>query len=267
MMIRTLISSFFLVSSVWAIDFKGQFIQGGYVTAQVNSNTQVILNGQSVPVTPEGRFALGFGRDFPSTATIEIQYPNGNKDVFTRTIAKREYKIQRINGLPPKKVNVPESRLKRIRAESKLVREARAQRLTHTDFLGGFIWPTQGTITGVYGSQRILNGEPRRPHFGIDVAAPTGTPVKAPAGGTITMTHDDMYFSGGTLLLDHGYGVNSAFLHLDKILVKEGDVVKQGDVIATVGATGRVTGPHLDWRMNWLDQRIDPQLLVEPITP
>lgn len=266
-MIRSLISSFFIATSAFAVDFKGQFTQGGFVTSQVTANAKVSMNGQSVPVTPDGRFALGFGRDFPESAKIQITYPNGDVDTFTRSIAKRDYKIQRINGLPPKKVNVPPERLKRIRAESKLVREARAQRLNHTDFLGPFIWPTKGTITGVYGSQRVLNGEPRRPHFGIDVAAPTGTPVKAPAGGTVTMSHNDMYFSGGTLLLDHGYGVNSAFLHLDEILVKEGDVVKQGDVIATVGATGRVTGPHLDWRMNWLDQRIDPQLLVEPITP
>jgi murein DD-endopeptidase MepM/ murein hydrolase activator NlpD len=117
----------------------------------------------------------------------------------------------------------------------------------------------------VYGSQRILNGEPRRPHFGIDIATPTGTPVKAPADGVVTMVHPDMFFSGGTLILDHGHRLSSSFLHLSKIVVKEGDEVRQGDIIAEVGATGRVTGAHLDWRMNWGKERVDPSLLVPPM--
>ena len=134
-----------------------------------------------------------------------------------------------------------------------------------TIFLAGFIWPLQGPITGVYGSQRILNGEPRRPHFGVDVAAPTGTPVVAPADAIVTLVHPDMYFSGGTLIMDHGHGLSSTFIHLHKVLVEEGQVVKQGDVVAEVGATGRVTGPHLDWRMNLFTVRIDPELLVPPM--
>ena len=150
-------------------------------------------------------------------------------------------------------------------AGAELVKATRKLDDPRTDFLDGFIWPSQGPISGVYGSQRILNGKPRRPHFGVDVAGPVGTPVVAPAGGVVTLAHPDMYFSGGTLVIDHGHGLSSAFLHLSRILVKEGQRVEQGEPIAEIGATGRVTGAHLDWRMNWFEQRIDPQLLAGPM--
>jgi murein DD-endopeptidase MepM/ murein hydrolase activator NlpD len=128
-----------------------------------------------------------------------------------------------------------------------------------------FIWPVTGRISGVYGSQRILNGKPKRPHYGVDIAAPTGTPVKAPADGVVSLVHNDMFYSGGTLIVDHGHGLSTTYMHLHKILVKKGQRVKQGDVIAQVGATGRVTGPHLHWGMNWFDTRLDPSLLVPPM--
>ena len=144
-----------------------------------------------------------------------------------------------------------------------MVSSARARRDQRIDYEGGFTWPASGRISGIYGSQRVLNGEPRRPHFGLDIAAPTGSPVHAPADGIITMTHPDMYFSGGTILLDHGQGLSSSFLHLSKVLVETGTTVKKGDLIAEIGSTGRASGPHLDWRMNWLDRRVDPQLLVK----
>ena len=119
-----------------------------------------------------------------------------------------------------------------------------------------------GPISGVYGSQRVYNGVPGTPHYGIDVAVPTGTAIVAPASGQIIMVHDNMFYSGGTIMLDHGHGVSSSFLHLSKTSVEVGDWVEQGDPIGEVGATGRVTGPHLDWRMNWGDSRIDPELLL-----
>ena len=178
----------------------------------------------------------------------------------------REYRIQRIDGLPPGKVT-PRSKedLARIRREVAMVKRARLTDDARTDFLGGFRWPIKGPISGVYGSQRILNGEPRQPHYGVDIAVPTGTKALAPAAGVVTLAHPDMFFSGGTLIVDHGHGLSSAFLHLSRILVKKGQRVAQGQPIAEVGATGRVTGPHLDWRINLFGRRIDPELLVGPM--
>ena len=146
-----------------------------------------------------------------------------------------------------------------------MVATARLHRDNHAYYSEGFAWPAKGRISGVYGSQRVLNGEPRRPHYGLDIAAPKGTDVYAPADGLITMAHPDMYFSGGTIILDHGQGLSSTFLHLSKILVEAGTFVKQGDLIARMGMTGRASGPHLDWRMNWLDRRVDPQPLLSPM--
>ncbi|NCO18437.1 MAG: M23 family metallopeptidase, partial [Gammaproteobacteria bacterium] len=171
-----------------------------------------------------------------------------------------------IDGLPPAQVTPDPAVMERIRAEAAMTREARRRVDDRADFAAGFDWPTRGPITGVYGSQRILNGEPRSPHWGLDVAAPTGTEVRAPAAGIVTLTHSDMYFSGGTLLIDHGLGLSSAFLHLDEILVEPGQRVERGELVARVGATGRVTGPHLDWRMNLGETRIDPQLLLPPMS-
>ena len=180
-------------------------------------------------------------------------------------VAPREYRIQRIDGLPREKVTPPEAVLARIREEGARVAAARANDDPRTDFRDGFVWPLTGRISGVYGSQRVLNGEPRRPHFGVDVAAPTGTPVAAPADAVVRLADDDLYFSGGTLIMDHGHGLTSTFIHLSKILVEPGQRVRQGEVVAEVGATGRATGPHLDWRMNLFDARLDPQLLTPPM--
>jgi murein DD-endopeptidase MepM/ murein hydrolase activator NlpD len=189
--------------------------------------------------------------------------PAGEKEVLVLPIALREYDIERVDGLPPKTVTPDPEALERIREEGAMVSSARARRDGRTDYAEGFAWPASGRISGVYGSQRVLNGEPRRPHYGLDIAAPTGSPIYAPADGIITMAHPDMYFSGGTLILDHGQGLSSSFLHLSKILVETGTTVKKGDLIAEIGSTGRASGPHLDWRMNWLNRRVDPELLVE----
>ena len=175
--------------------------------------------------------------------------------------------MQRIDGLPPQKVTPDASVLPRIQAEANAIRKARSVLDARVDYRSGFHWPVLGPISGVYGSQRVLNGQPRRPHYGVDIAAPVGTPVAAPAPGKVTYINSDMYFSGGTLVLDHGHGLSSSFLHLNELLVELGQTVDQGEIIATVGATGRVTGPHLDWRMSWQGAYIDPQLLLAPKAP
>jgi len=194
-------------------------------------------------------------------------HPDGKEETWTLTIRAREYDIQRIEGLPQKMVTPPAETLARIRAESAKVRAARDIDSAETHFSVPFIWPAKGRISGVYGSQRILNGEPRQPHFGVDVAAPTGTPVHAPAAGEIRLAELDLYYSGGTIILDHGHGLSSSFLHMSRVDVVVGQQVAQGEVIGAIGATGRVTGAHLDWRMNWFEQRLDPALLVAAQVP
>lgn len=260
-----LLSCFFISSAIAddRYELRGNTVQGGVLFGKTLPGSQVKLDGRKIMLSDVGQFVLGFGRDNKNKAKLEITFPNG--DVVSRVINvdSREYNIQRIDGLPKRKVTpMGKKTLERIRKENREVADARKLRDERTDYAEGFIWPVKGRISGVYGSQRVLNGKPRRPHFGIDIARPTGTPVKAPAGGVVTLAHPDMFFSGGTMIIDHGHGFSSAFLHLDEMLVPVGAVVKQGDCVATVGATGRVTGPHLDWRMNWLDQRVDPALLV-----
>jgi murein DD-endopeptidase MepM/ murein hydrolase activator NlpD len=240
----------------------GNAVQGGLMIGYVSPGARVHFEGAEIRLSSEGVFVIGFGRDAPATANLQITFADGSVVDKTLSIEKRRYRIQRIDGLPERKVTPKPSDLERIRREAALVRAARARDDPRTDFLGGFDWPARGPISGVFGSQRILNGEPRRPHFGVDIAAPAGASVRAPAGGIVTLAHPAMFYSGGTLILDHGHGLSSSFLHLSEILVEEGQRVRRGDLIARVGATGRATGAHLDWRMNWFDTRIDPALLA-----
>lgn len=230
---------------------------------QVAPGTEVRLDLQPVMVSEEGRFVIGFGRDETGTRELSLRDPgDGSTETRTLEVLPRDYDIDRVDGLPPRTVTPDPEAAERIREERRLVATAKARRDNRTDYAAGFDWPAHGRISGVYGSQRILNGEPRNPHYGVDVAAPTGTLVTAPAPGVVTLTHPDMYFSGGTIILDHGQGLQSSFLHLSEILVEAGQRVGTGDPIGRIGATGRATGPHLDWRMNWLDRRVDPQRLL-----
>ena len=242
-------------------------LQGALIIGRTEPGTTVTIDGSAVRVSGDGVFLLGFGRDAPSRARLAADFPDGSRAHRDLRVAQRSYEVQRVDGLPPSKVSPSEEDMVRIRHDIVLVKKARARDDPREDFLGGFEWPVTGRISGVYGSQRVLNGKPRRPHFGVDVAAPVGAIVRAPADGLVTLAHDDMFFSGGTLIVDHGHGLSSSFLHLSAILVKEGDIISQGDPIAKVGATGRVSGPHLDWRMNLLGHRLDPQLLVSPMAP
>ncbi|WP_334223941.1 M23 family metallopeptidase [Thiosocius teredinicola] len=244
----------------------GKLVQGGMVVGRAQPGSKVTQDGQAVRISKDGVFLLGFTRDAPETSALEIRSADGTVIKETLQVARRDYKIQRIDGLPKRKVTPrSEADLKRIRDDVVAVKRARTRDDDRQDFLGGFQWPLEGPITGVYGSQRVLNGEPRRPHFGVDVAAPVGTPVRAPAPGIVTLAVPDMFFSGGTMIIDHGHKLTSSFLHLHKLHAKVGDRVEQGQVVAEVGATGRVTGAHLDWRMNLRDRRIDPELLVPPM--
>lgn len=247
------------------VRLDGPRTQGGLLRGQVPPGSTVDYEGDAVRVSPDGWFLVGFGRDAPPEAELVVVHPDGQRERQVLKVERREYDIQRIDGLPPRQVTPSEEDLARIRAEVRMVKRARAIDEPRTDFLGGFRWPIKGRISGVYGSQRILNGEPRRPHFGIDIAAPTGTTVVAPADGVVTLVHPDMFFSGGTMIVDHGHGLSSAFLHLSRILVEAGAHVTQGQPIAEVGSTGRSTGPHLDWRINLFGRRLDPGLLVGPM--
>jgi murein DD-endopeptidase MepM/ murein hydrolase activator NlpD len=250
-----------------AFQLEGEAIQGGLMFGNCSPGCEVTLDGNDILVSPEGRFVIGFDRDETGERTLRVTENGGETQSRTLAVGTREYDIERVDGLPPQTVTPDPEALERIRKEAAMVASARARRDARADYGVGFAWPASGRISGVYGSQRILNGEPRRPHYGLDIAAPTGTPVLAPADGIITLAYDDMYFSGGTIVLDHGQGLSSSFLHLSRVLVEAGATVRQGDVIGEVGATGRASGPHLDWRMNWLDRRVDPQPLVGEAPP
>ena len=245
--------------------FNGAFTQGGTVFGTTDPGTTLVLDGIPVYVDGDGAFVFGFHRDAPATATLVVTAPDGTVETRTLEVAQREFAIQRIDGLPENMVTPPKDVLDRIRRDQAEVKAARAADRPDSDFRSGFIWPATGRISGVYGSQRILNGQPRQPHYGIDIAAPKGTPVVAPADGLVTLAATDHYYTGGTLILDHGHGLSSTFIHLDTVAVKVGERIKQGSVIGTVGATGRATGPHLDWRMNWYDRRLDPAFVVPPM--
>ena len=248
------------------IRLDGPRTQGGLLRGRVAPGSSVASEGVPVRISEDGWFLVGFGRDAPFDAELAVTHPDGRRERLTIAVAPRKYRIERIDGLPPAKVAPrDEEELARIEREARRVAEARTRDDPRTDFRSGFRWPVKGRISGVYGSQRILNGEPRQPHYGVDIAAPAGTKVRAPADGLVTLAEPDLFLSGGTLVVDHGHGLSSTFLHLSRILAKPGERVRKGSDIAEVGATGRATGPHLDWRINLLERRLDPALLVGPM--
>ena len=269
--LATLICLFVIAQVSWAcsdhLRLSGKFIQGGLVHGTLlSTNLKLYLNQKKVLVHENGVFLLGFDRDAPVQMRLRL-VASDDRQVCNQEIqiVRRQYQVQRIDGLAHKQVHPDGDALIRIRNESAAIRQSRQRLDSRLDFMDGFSWPVIGPISGVYGSQRILNGQLRRPHYGVDIVAPIGAPVLAPAAGRITYSNPNMYFSGGTIVLDHGHGLSSSFLHLNSILVEEGQIVAKGDLIGEVGATGRVTGAHLDWRMNWRGAYIDPQLLVEPM--
>lgn len=249
-------------ATVPGVELRGEWEQGAVLFGHAPAGTKLWFNGRALKQTPAGDFVLGLDRDAPAEAELKVQLAGEAARTYRYPVARRDYAIQRIDGLPPKMVTPPPEVLARIKDDQRQVAAARQRDSGGLGFLQPFEWPCTGRISGVFGSQRILNGEPKQPHYGVDVAVPTGTEVRAPADGTVVLANPDMYFTGGTLIVDHGYGLQSAFLHLSKLLVQDGQPVRQGEVIALSGMTGRATGPHLDWRMNWYDARIDAQKLA-----
>lgn len=244
---------------------QGSLQQGSLLLGTVEKGSRAVYRDRALPVTASGQFLLGLGRDAPASIELRIVDSEGLQTVQKYEVAKRDYRIQRVNGVPSKTVDPSASDLARIRNDLALVASARREITSKEDFLDGFQLPLDGPITGVYGSQRVYNGVPKSPHYGVDYAAPTGTQVLSPAAGIVRLAHRDLFYSGGTLIVDHGHGLSSSFLHLSDVLVAEGTRVSRGQPIAKVGATGRATGPHLDWRMNWHNERIDPQLVLETL--
>ncbi len=249
------------ITQAHAASFTGPWQQGALIIGQLENNESAVFNHKVLKKTKDGKVVFGLGRDAPATASVIINYTDGSQKTLKFPVEQRKYDIQKITGVEQKHVEPSAEFTARINREAAAVAAVRKHASDRTDFLKPFIWPAKGPVTGVYGSQRFYNGVAKNPHFGIDIAGPKGAPVIAPAAGKVIFANDDLFFSGGTLIIDHGFGINSTFIHLSKIEVKLDDEITQGQLIARIGATGRATGPHLDWRINWFDERLDPQLL------
>ena len=237
--------------------------QGAMVIGRTASGNRVKLEGRALRVSADGVFVFAIARDAVKAAALEIIWFDDVTEWTHVDVTPRDWPIEKINGVPPATVNPPPEIAARIAREQSSVTAVRTRDDAREDFAQAFIWPVQGRISGRFGNQRVYNGTPKTPHSGMDIAAANGTPVKAPAAGIVTFASPSLYLTGGTVVIDHGAGVSSNFLHLSRIDVKVGDRVKQGQVFAAVGATGRATGPHLHWGMNWFDVRIDPLLVLE----
>ena len=245
-----------------SVEFKGKFIQGHFILGQTEPGAIILIDNKEIKVSSDGFFVFGIGKDRKFDVTI-TKNKDGNIEKIIKKIQKRKYNIQRIDGLPKKKVTPPEEFYARIKKDNQLIGKAREVDSNLPFFKEKFIVPVDNAIiTGVYGSQRILNGIPKWPHYGLDFAKKKGAPVKAMNNGIVTLSESDLYYTGGTIIFDHGHGISTLYMHMDKIFVKVGDHIKKGDVVGTVGATGRATGPHLDIRLNWYDVRLDPATVL-----
>ncbi len=242
--------------------FNGPMTQGGLITGYLPGAREVSLDGKALDITPEGYFVFGFGRDAKSEHRLSWASESGQSGIKTLKVEPRDYKIDRIEGVEKKYVSPPPEVTARIQREAAAVKAVRNRSSDLQHFLDPVYRPAKGRISGVYGSQRYFNGVPKRPHFGLDIANKKGEAVYAPLGGRVVLAEPDLYYSGGTLILDHGFGVTSTYIHLSKLTVSVGDDVVLGSKIAEIGATGRVTGAHLDWRFNWFETRLDPALLM-----
>ena len=260
-----IIKYFFLIFlinfNVSAVEFNGKFVQGHFIIGKTNPKARILIGKKEVKVSENGYFVFGIDRDRKFDILI-TKILDGNKEKIIKKVFKRKYKIQRIDGLEESKVTPPEEVYKRIKEENNRIGEARAINSDLTFFKDKFIMPVAGIITGVYGSQRILNGKPKWPHYGIDIAADQGTMIKSSGTGIVTMAEDDLYYTGGTIIMDHGHGISTIYSHLESVLVSVGDQINQGDIIGTVESTGRSTGPHLDFRVNWFQTRLDPMSVL-----
>ena len=246
---------------------SGEWVQGGLLAGRVSKEIRVKLNGDTVFTDQDGLFVIGLARDAAAEATLTFFEHGDEVGKVTYQVRQREYDIQRVTGIPQTIMQPSEEDLERIGREANQVAEARKSFLLDQHFFDDFVAPAEGIITGVYGSQRYYNGDPGNPHYGIDYAGPVGAPVTTPAEGVVILAEPDLFYSGGTIIIDHGYGVSSTLMHLSSVDVMIGQRVVPGDLVGKIGATGRVTGPHLDWRMNWRTVRIDPQMLLDNTLP
>ncbi len=251
----------FLPTHSIAIEFTGKFLQGHFIIGKTDPTAKIIIDKKQVKVSEDGFFVFGLDRDRKFDLII-TKIVDGKKDRIIKKVLKRKYNIQRIDGLEESKVTPPESVYQRIKEENNKIGEARAINSDLPFFKNQFIMPVEGIISGVYGSQRILNGKPKWPHYGIDIAAKQGTMIKSSGSGIVTMAEDDLYYTGGTIIMDHGHGISTIYSHLENVMVSVGDKINQGDIIGTVGSTGRSTGPHLDFRVNWFQTRLDPLSVI-----
>jgi len=262
---KILISLVFLLitTSSFAVTFDGKFIQGSFILGKTEPGSEVFIDKKKVKVTSDGFFVFGLDRNRKYDVVITLN-KDGNKQKIVKKVQKRKYDIQRIDGLEEKKVTPPEEVYERIKRENKWIGEVRAIDSNLAFFTKKFTVPIENAIiSGVYGSQRILNGKPKWPHYGLDFVADKGTQIKAMQDGTVTLAEPDLFYTGGTLIFDHGHGISTLYMHMKKILPKKGQKVKQGDVIGTVGSTGRATGAHLDVRLNWFQTRLDPATVLD----
>tara|TARA_B100000941_G_scaffold264182_1_gene217991 strand:+ start:104 stop:892 length:789 start_codon:yes stop_codon:yes gene_type:complete len=257
-MIKLIVFFLLIFNISHAVEFLGDFRQGSFILGKTDPNSKVFIDDRKVRVTNDGYFAFGLDRDRKNNVLIKVKIGKETK-LIEKKVFKRKYRIQRIDGLPPKQVTPPPEVYERIKKDNVLIGKARAIDSKLVFFKDKFIYPIDKyIITGVYGSQRILNGKPRRPHYGIDFHAPEGTPVKSMMDGVVTLVENDMYFTGGTIIFDHGHGVSTLYMHMKDINVKKGQKVKKGEIVGTLGQSGRATGPHLDIRLNWFEVKLDP---------
>lgn len=247
------------------LELTGNAVEGGLMMGHTAPGAQVTLAGKPVAVAADGHFLLGFGREAAGAVTLDIR-AGGEHAVRRVEVAPRDFKIERIDGLPPAKVSPMDPKdLARIEKEKAEIEAARQVREARLGYLGGFQWPAKGRISGVYGSQRILNGVPKQPHFGTDIAAPVGTPIGAMAAGRVLFVHPGMFFNGKTVLIDHGLGLRSVYIHMSETRVKAGDWVAAGDIIGAIGQTGRATGPHLHFGLTLDATPLDPEVILGPM--
>tara|TARA_B100000886_G_scaffold233804_1_gene163428 strand:- start:6471 stop:7259 length:789 start_codon:yes stop_codon:yes gene_type:complete len=261
-MIKYILLFLFIFNISYAVEFIGDFKQGSFILGKTSPQSKVLIDKRKVRVSKNGYFAFGLDRDRKNNVIIKIINKKEIK-LIEKKVFKRKYKIQRIDGLPPKQVTPPPEVYERIKKDNILIGKARATDSKLAFFKDKFIYPIDKyIITGVYGSQRILNGKPRRPHYGIDFHAPEGTPVKSMMDGVVTLVENDMYFTGGTIIFDHGHGISTLYMHMKDINVKKGQKVKKGEIVGTLGQSGRATGPHLDIRLNWFEIKLDPATIL-----
>ena len=243
--------------------FPAEVQQGAMVIGRVPPGSRVEFDGRRLRVTGYGTVVFGIGRDAQGPALVSVTRPDGSAETASIGVTARDWPLQRVDGVPPATVDPPPEVAGRIRREQARVAAARTEDRPLTGFAQHFTWPVEGRISGRFGRARVYNGKPGSPHSGMDIAAPNGTAIRAPAAGVVTLADPDLYITGGTVLIDHGHGIGSNFLHMSRLDVEAGDSVEQGQVIGAVGATGRATGPHLHWGMTWFTTRIDPQLVLE----